>query len=81
MISVLRGFQVADDIIIVKDLTKTFKGDKKPALNRVSFNLKRGRMAALVGPDGAGKTTLLRMLCALLMPDRKSTRLNSSHIH
>ncbi len=72
MISVLRGFQVADDIIIVKDLTKTFKGDKKPALNRVSFNLKRGRMAALVGPDGAGKTTLLRMLCALLMPDKES---------
>jgi len=71
MISVLRGFQVADDIIIVKDLTKTFKGDKKPALNRVSFNLKRGRMAALVGPDGAGKTTLLRMLCALLMPDKE----------
>ncbi len=72
MISVLRGFQVADDIIIVKDLTKTFKGDKKPALNRVSFNLKRGRMAALVGPDGAGKTTLLRMLCALLMPNKES---------
>ncbi len=72
MISVLRGFQVADDIIIVKDLTKTFKGDKKPALNRVSFNLKRGRMAALVGPDGAGKTTLLRMLCALLAPDKES---------
>lgn len=72
MISVLRGFQVADDIIIVKNLTKTFKGDKKPALNRVSFNLKRGRMAALVGPDGAGKTTLLRMLCALLMPNKES---------
>lgn len=72
MISALRGFQVADDIIIVKDLTKTFKGDKKPALNRVSFNLKRGRMAALVGPDGAGKTTLLRMLCALLMPNKES---------
>ena len=53
-----RGLQVADDIIIVKNLTKTFKGDKKSALNNVSFNLERGRMAALVGPDGAGKTTL-----------------------
>lgn len=66
-----RGLQVADDIIIVKNLTKTFKGDKKSALNNVSFNLERGRMAALVGPDGAGKTTLLRMLCALILPDNK----------
>ena len=58
-----------DDIIYVKNLSKTFKESKVPALNNISLNLKKGELAALVGPDGAGKTTFLRILCGLLKPD------------
>lgn len=60
---------VSDDIIYVKNLFKTFKGEKAPALNGIDFILKKRQMAALIGPDGAGKTTLLRILCGLLKPD------------
>ena len=60
---------VEDDIIYVKNLSKTFKESKVPALNNISLNLKKGELAALVGPDGAGKTTFLRILCGLLKPD------------
>lgn len=60
---------VEDDIIYVKNLSKTFKESKVPALNNISLSLKRGELAALVGPDGAGKTTFLRILCGLLKPD------------
>ena len=65
---------VEDDIIYVKNLSKTFKESKVPALNNISLNLKKGELAALVGPDGAGKTTFLRILCGLLKPDFKIGR-------
>src|SRR5437870_10260870 len=57
-------------------------------LKEANLELKRGEMVAIVAPSGAGKSTLLHLLAALDMPtsgaiyfeDRKSTRLNSSHV-
>ena len=39
------------------------------ALRGVSFQLQRGEVFGLVGPDGAGKTSLIRILAGLLQPD------------
>jgi len=39
------------------------------ALDGISFDIRRGTLTALVGPDGAGKTTLLRLFAGLLRPD------------
>lgn len=58
-----------DNIIQVLGVKKTFDKKKTVALDDISFVLKKGGMAALVGPDGAGKTTFLRLLCGLLIPD------------
>ena len=57
------------EFLTVKNLTKTFKGEKTPSLNNLSFNLKKGEKLALIGPDGAGKTTMLRLLSGLILPD------------
>ncbi|MFO7445531.1 MAG: ABC transporter ATP-binding protein [Ignavibacteriaceae bacterium] len=42
------------------------------ALHGVSYEVKKGEMFGLVGPDGAGKTTTIRILCGLLAPDSGS---------
>ncbi|MBQ8481771.1 MAG: ABC transporter ATP-binding protein [Alphaproteobacteria bacterium] len=44
----------------VKEVSKLFS-DKK-ALDNVSFSVKTGKIAALLGENGAGKSTLLRVL-------------------
>jgi ABC-2 type transport system ATP-binding protein len=46
------------------------------ALSEVSFDVDRGEMFGVIGPDGAGKTTLLRLICGLLKPDAGSVRLD-----
>ena len=63
------------DLLEIKDLNKTFKGDKTPSLDGISFTLKEGGKMGLIGADGAGKTTLLRLIAGLLLPDKiKNTK-------
>ena len=45
---------------------------KVRALNDVSFEVCRGEIFGLIGPDGAGKTTLFRILTTLLLADEGS---------
>jgi len=39
------------------------------ALDDVSFDVRRGELFGLIGPDGAGKTTLFRLLTTVQLPD------------
>jgi ABC-2 type transport system ATP-binding protein len=39
------------------------------AVDGATFEVRRGEMFGLIGPDGAGKTTTLRMVLGLLSPD------------
>ncbi|MBI5055668.1 MAG: ABC transporter ATP-binding protein [Nitrospirae bacterium] len=49
-----------------QNLTKAF-GDNI-AVNNLSFEIKKGELFGLVGPDGAGKTTIMRLLTAIMEP-------------
>ena len=53
--------------ISVTNISRSFK--KVKALNNVSFDVKKGELFGLIGPDGAGKTTLFRILTTLLFAD------------
>ncbi len=55
-----------DPIIITKNLRREF--GPVIAVEGLNFNVSRGEMFGLVGPDGAGKTTTIRMLCGILQP-------------
>ena len=41
---------------------------KRPALEEISFDVKRGETIAFVGPSGSGKTTLVKLLVGLYQP-------------
>jgi len=44
------------------------------AVDGLSFDVRRGEMFGLIGPDGAGKTTSIRILCGLLHADAGAVR-------
>ena len=54
-------------IIQVKDLVKVYRGGVK-AVDKVSFDVKKGEIFGFLGPNGAGKTTTILMLITLLRP-------------
>jgi ABC-2 type transport system ATP-binding protein len=51
-------------VVEVRDLVRRFGAFV--AVDKVSFEVRRGEIFGLLGPNGAGKTTTFRMLCGLL---------------
>jgi len=45
------------------------KKDIVQALKGISFEVEKGELFGIIGPDGAGKTSLFRILTTLLIPD------------
>ena len=50
------------------------------AVDNLSFEVARGEVFGLLGPDGAGKTTTLRMLCGLLDPSAGSLTIDGLNV-
>src|SRR4051812_35024340 len=52
----------------VRQLTKHFEGNPRPAVDDVSLASEEGEYLVLLGPSGCGKTTLLRTVAGLEQP-------------
>lgn len=55
--------------IQIEHISKTFNKGSIKALTDISFDIKKGELFGLIGPDGAGKTTLFRILTTLWLAD------------
>ncbi|QCI21596.1 lipoprotein-releasing ABC transporter ATP-binding protein LolD [Buchnera aphidicola (Hyadaphis tataricae)] len=51
-----------------------------PVLNKISFKLNRGTIAAIIGHSGSGKTTLLHLIAALDNPSSGNILFNGTSI-
>ena len=62
----------ADAVLVAEDLTRRF-GDFT-AVDRVSFQVRRGEVFGFLGSNGGGKSTTIRMFCGLLAPTEGMAR-------
>ena len=53
-------------MIEFQDLSFTYKGEKKPALQEIRLSVPDGGFLGVIGPAGAGKTTLARAITGLI---------------
>ena len=56
-----------DVILSVRDVSKSFGGVR--AVVGVSFDLRRGELLGIIGPNGSGKTTMVNLITGFLTPD------------
>ncbi len=59
-------------------LTKSYGNVQ--ALKGVSFDVRKGEVFGLIGPDGAGKTSIFRILTTLILPDSGSATVDGLDI-
>ena len=64
--------------ITVSHISKSYK--KVKALEDISFEVKKGEVFGLIGPDGAGKTTLIRILTTVMLPDSGTATIDDTSI-
>ena len=51
------------------------------AVDKISFNIKRGQTYALVGESGSGKSTIARMIVGLLLPSSGRVLIDGHNLH
>jgi ABC-2 type transport system ATP-binding protein len=55
--------------VVVEGLVKRYRKNPVPAVDGVSFTVRRGEIFGLLGPNGAGKTTTIGVLTTRVRPD------------
>jgi branched-chain amino acid transport system ATP-binding protein len=56
-------------LLSAKNLSVRFGGVL--AVNKVSFDVRRGEVFTLIGPNGAGKTTVFNLISRIYTPDHR----------
>jgi len=64
------------NVIRVAGLHKRYARGKVHAVRGISFDVHRGRVLGLIGPDGAGKTSIIQILAGVLSADGGSASIS-----
>jgi len=65
-------------VIQVRGLSKFY--GKKPVVENVTVDIKRGQITSFIGPNGAGKSTLLSMVSRLLDADTGEVLVDNNNV-
>ncbi len=70
-------------MLSVQELHKNYRsgGGLQTVLDKLSFQVPQGEIAALLGASGSGKTTLLNLLSGIDTPDGGSVHIDGADIH
>lgn len=66
--------------VVLKNIYKSYNDGNVQAVKDVSFEVEKGELFGLIGPDGAGKTSIFRILTTLLLPDSGEAFVNGMDV-
>ncbi len=76
VIQIPYGRKLGDKVVEFKNVSKGFNG--VTLIDDLSFNIPKGAIVGIVGPNGMGKTTLFRMLVGEESPDSGAIEVGKS---
>ena len=65
---------------MLQEVTKTYPGQKKPAVGGLTLEIPAGSIVMFVGPSGCGKTTTLKMINRLIEPSSGEIIINGEDV-
>jgi osmoprotectant transport system ATP-binding protein len=71
---------MANQMISLRDVSKTFDGSGEPAVNDLSLDVAEGETIVLVGPSGCGKTTTMKMINRLIEPTSGTITVSGTNV-
>ena len=66
--------------IVFKDVSFSYPGSRRPALEAFNLKIEAGETAAIVGESGAGKTSVVRLLLRFFDPGSGSVKIGGSDL-
>ena len=71
---------IVDGDISFNNVSYRYKETNIKALNKISFNVKKGESIAIMGDVGSGKTTILELISRIYEPDKGSVSIGGNNI-
>ena len=71
---------VKRQVMELKDVSFTYPGSDRPALEDINLTVRKGETIAIVGVNGSGKSTLTRLLTGLYLPTSGSLQIDGRDI-
>ncbi len=67
--------------ILFTNLSYTYQGSSRPALDGINITITEGKTTAIIGPSGSGKSTIINLLLCFQKPGEGSICINGRSIH
>ena len=67
--------------IVFTNVSYTYPGSSRPALEGISATIPAGKTTAIIGPSGAGKSTMINLLLRFQEPGEGSITIDGNPIH
>ena len=74
----IKSFKKPETIISLKNISLSF-GNRK-ILDNVSFEINRGQILGMLGPNGVGKSTIFNLITGLIKPDYGKINFNGINV-
>ncbi|MCA9444139.1 MAG: ATP-binding cassette domain-containing protein, partial [Candidatus Omnitrophica bacterium] len=76
VITIAPGPPLGDQVIEADHVSKSY--DNRELLKDLSFNIPKGAVVGIIGPNGTGKTTLMKMIVGKETPDSGEVKVGST---